>query len=392
MKKITFLLGCLVATLGTVNAQDLQNTTVTDLLNRMDAVENPLGAEPEDLFTPAERLVLQNHFNANNSENPVGSIVAGDVYAASVYGGCERGFGTFPVAGPHNINYITGTTTKFYAGDHDDDGNIYAVSSDTFDENAFLFKIDPETGLETEIGNLNLDVPQVITGIAFNTINQTWYILTGDSTNNRLFTVDVATATITQVGGNMGSRLGIWLAIDNEGNAFTMDIGTDLLYAVDLATAAVTIVGPTGVNLSHAQDADFDPATGMLYAAGYHGGGVNRFYAVDTTTGSFTDTGSINNGCAELGLVAISGDALGVSENSLEGFSYYPNPATNVLNLKSMRNIENVSIYNLLGQQVINSRINATDSQLDVSSLNTGAYIMKVEVNGEMGTYKLIKN
>lgn len=90
--------------------------------------------------------------------------------------------------------------------------------------------------------------------------------------------------------------------------------------------------------------------------------------------------------------MAISGDPLGVSEYSLDGFSFYPNPSSDVLNLKSIKNIENVSVYNLLGQQVINSRINATDSQLDISSLNIGAYIMKVEVKGEIGTYKLIKN
>lgn len=90
--------------------------------------------------------------------------------------------------------------------------------------------------------------------------------------------------------------------------------------------------------------------------------------------------------------MAISGDPLGVLEYSLDGFSFYPNPSSDVLNLKSIKNIENVSVYNLLGQQVINSRINATDSQLDISSLNIGAYIMKVEVKGEIGTYKLIKN
>ena len=45
--------------------------------------------------------------------------------------------------------------------------------------------------------------------------------------------------------------------------------------------------------------------------------------------------------------MAISGDPLGVSEYSLDGFSFYPNPSSDVLNLKSIKNIENVSVYNL---------------------------------------------
>lgn len=71
---------------------------------------------------------------------------------------------------------------------------------------------------------------------------------------------------------------------------------------------------------------------------------------------------------------------------------FYPNPTNNVLNLRSMRSIENVSIYNLLSKQVLNTNPNATDFELDVSSLTTGTYILKVTINGKVGTYKLMKN
>jgi hypothetical protein len=89
--------------------------------------------------------------------------------------------------------------------------------------------------------------------------------------------------------------------------------------------------------------------------------------------------------------ITIDGTLLGVDENAIQGFSFYPNPADNTLNLTSIDTIEEVGIYNLLGQQVIGQRINANSSQLDISSLATGAYLMKVTVNGQVGTYKLIK-
>jgi len=83
---------------------------------------------------------------------------------------------------------------------------------------------------------------------------------------------------------------------------------------------------------------------------------------------------------------------LGTSDNTIEGFSYYPNPATNVLNLSSQENIERVSIFNILGQKVVDLDVNATSTQLNVDHLTTGTYIMKVSVEGQTGTYKIIKN
>lgn len=82
---------------------------------------------------------------------------------------------------------------------------------------------------------------------------------------------------------------------------------------------------------------------------------------------------------------------VGIGENDLGSFSYYPNPTNGVLNLKSAENIENIKMYNVLGQMVINTNVNATTSQVDISALNPGTYLMKVVVNGEIGTYRVLK-
>jgi len=103
------------------------------------------------------------------------------------------------------------------------------------------------------------------------------------------------------------------------------------------------------------------------------------YYVFVLNTGAVTD-------------IVIDGTNLGVSDNSIAGFSYYPNPTTGVLNLKSVDNIEHVSLYNLLGQRVLDSRVGATATQLDLSGLSAGSYLMKVTVNGQTGTYKLLKD
>ncbi len=89
--------------------------------------------------------------------------------------------------------------------------------------------------------------------------------------------------------------------------------------------------------------------------------------------------------------ITIDGTNLGIEDNAVEGFSYYPNPADDKLSLKAMDNIENVAIYSILGQKVIDQTIGDVTAELNISSLSTGTYIMKVSVNGEIGTYKVIK-
>ena len=83
---------------------------------------------------------------------------------------------------------------------------------------------------------------------------------------------------------------------------------------------------------------------------------------------------------------------LGVAGNdNLFGFSFYPNPSLNLVNLHSNENIESVSIYNLLGQKVLSIKIGTSSLSLDISGLSSGTYVMKVNVQDQVGTYKLIK-
>ena len=88
----------------------------------------------------------------------------------------------------------------------------------------------------------------------------------------------------------------------------------------------------------------------------------------------------------------ISVGVLSTNDNVIEGFSYYPNPSSDVINLSAKQNIEKAAIYNILGQKVIDQNINATSSRLNVANLNTGTYLMQVTVDGKTATYKILKN
>ena len=90
--------------------------------------------------------------------------------------------------------------------------------------------------------------------------------------------------------------------------------------------------------------------------------------------------------------IVIDGTNLGTEDNNtIEGFVYYPNPTQSTLNLRAQDNIESAVIYNMLGQKVFDQNVNATTSELNVSDLATGAYILQVSVNGQIGTYQILK-
>ncbi len=73
-------------------------------------------------------------------------------------------------------------------------------------------------------------------------------------------------------------------------------------------------------------------------------------------------------------------------------FSYYPNPVTNTLTLNAQNSIQNVSVFNMLGQQVMRTAPNAVNSEVDMTTLNPGAYFVQVTINNTTETIRVIKN
>lgn len=69
----------------------------------------------------------------------------------------------------------------------------------------------------------------------------------------------------------------------------------------------------------------------------------------------------------------------------------YPNPATNNLSIESTGTIQNITVFNVLGQEVMNRQVNDASFSLDVSNLNAGIYVIKTNVDGNVSSTKFIK-
>ena len=84
---------------------------------------------------------------------------------------------------------------------------------------------------------------------------------------------------------------------------------------------------------------------------------------------------------------------LGVEDNQINStFSLYPNPASNVLNIKTTLNINQIDVYNQLGQNVLQvNGLRLQNNSIDISALQQGMYLVKISAEGKTETLKVLK-
>ncbi|WP_411895376.1 S8 family serine peptidase [Winogradskyella sp. A2] len=85
--------------------------------------------------------------------------------------------------------------------------------------------------------------------------------------------------------------------------------------------------------------------------------------------------------------------ALSIDEDLRTEFSFYPNPVGNELNIQFPE--ENVNaqlvIYNQLGQRILNTIVTNAINTVDVSFMSPGIFILELNSEGNIKTYKFIK-
>lgn len=92
--------------------------------------------------------------------------------------------------------------------------------------------------------------------------------------------------------------------------------------------------------------------------------------------------------------LVVSGANLSVSDvkkTVKSSISYYPNPAQNVLNYKSSEKVNQITVYNSVGQKIQSHKTDSDQGRLDVSALPSGTYIVTGETALGTETFKMIK-
>lgn len=188
----------------------------------------------------------------------------------------------------------------------------------------------------------------------------------------------------------------VWFSFTGDGEAYeilTSDCdGTadfyegDTQMAVFIDACSIIDIGPapSGCN----EDIDFD---GSNYYAGTvieTEVGVNYFVMIDgydyTGFGGVPATGDF---CIEVTQVEV----VSVEEANVIGLQLFPNPATDVLNLRADRQITGVEVYDVTGKLVDSFVPNTVRTEIDVQEWMTGMYTIRVMAGDAIVIERFIK-
>lgn len=104
-------------------------------------------------------------------------------------------------------------------------------------------------------------------------------------------------------------------------------------------------------------------------------------------------TTTTNKGCVSNNWLTITSNEMGIEDVENVDVNIYPNPAVRIVNLSSDEVLSEVVIFNAIGQTVVRQSIDGNQAQLDLGSLASGNYTLRiVAANGEQTTRKLIVN
>lgn len=69
-------------------------------------------------------------------------------------------------------------------------------------------------------------------------------------------------------------------------------------------------------------------------------------------------------------------------------FTIYPNPSPSIFNISSSEKIENIKIFNMIGQIILETHSNV----VDLSTEDAGVYLAEITIDGKKATKRIIKN
>ena len=196
----------------------------------------------------------------------------------------------FPDYDPTDYVGLSSMPTTFaaaFAG-----GNVYGYLYENSGADTRFYIMDAETYSVAYPGTDASNVGGVF-AMAYNYATDVMYALTGADTRY-LATVDLATGVATNVAAITGmTDAPMTLAIDGEGNAYTLELSSGNLYGLDLETGAATRIGATGVALSYVQSMTWDMDTNQLFWAQLSSADDHGLYVIDPATGAASFVGLI---------------------------------------------------------------------------------------------------
>lgn len=184
-------------------------------------------------------------------------------------------------------------------------------------------------------------------------------------------------------GGYSATNGGFWDGTANVNGVLTVNCGV----VAAPTTASPTQDFNTGDDLS-----DFDvTGTNLIWYDAATNGNVLPSTTV-VTMGTVYYVSQTVDGCeSATRLMVTAGVDLRTPGFDSASLKYYPNPVTDVLTVTYSGTIDAIAIFNVLGQEVYQKTHHDQEVKVDMSSLATGNYIVKIMANGLVKNIKVMK-
>lgn len=150
-------------------------------------------------------------------------------------------------------NYIAGASFA-------SDGKLYGIR---YGSN-MLVKIDTTTGVITNIGYSGPG-----TGMAFDWVSNTMYMITCYASSSLLNKVNLSNGILTSIGQSYNGYIAD-IAVSNNGKLYGVDISADKLIRINKLNGEITGVGSLGFDANNSQGMSWDHSTDSCYYASYN--------------------------------------------------------------------------------------------------------------------------
>ena len=208
--------------------------------------------------------------------------------------GIWGGFADYDPSVIENFGTMGHTFGGAFAG-----GNVYGFMYDsaTYDTRFYIMNADTH-----QVAYPGTSAGRIVVAMAYNHAEGEMYaIAVNDADGRSIYTVNLATGTLTEVAALNGSSDTIMtLAIDGSGNAYGLSYAATnaVLYSINLTNGNCTAIGGTGHGLEHVQAMTWDHNTNQMFWAQYSkvDNDKGQLFFIDPATGAATLCGTIGTG------------------------------------------------------------------------------------------------
>lgn len=162
---------------------------------------------------------------------------------------------------------------------------------------------------------------------------------------------------------------------------------TNLEAVVELDNVYLTWNAPDGVRelLGYNVYRNSSAIAELVSETAFHDSALQNGYYSYFVTAVYDFGESIQSNIVEIQITGVGIDN-GIPEGQL---SVYPNPAGNILNIKTIAEISNLRLLNFAGQVVYESAGNAAEMQINISDIPAGLYLLEISTKQGVVTRKI---